>query len=169
MQIPIENFGPVKGIALPDNWVQTEPEDADNLLKTARVYEFKNTDCEAARFCLFQKGLQVSPDGCQAFEDVLAKGGTVPTSSFLPLMEVLGNQAFSDYFEVSFAKVETLNGKKGLILEGTWPASQSKTISFFVLDSKQRLGYEIYLQAPIEVFENQATLAAMALNSVQWK
>lgn len=165
--IPLENFGPVKAITLPDDWFPCT--DEDNLHPNARITEFQNATCEAARICLLQKGIPVSPGACDAFRQMLSSEGKVASSALVLLTEVLGNQAYPDYFEMSSCMVQNVGGKPVLIVEGEWRSSEAKSISAFVLNESDRLVYEIYYLAPAKEFHKFASQGRAAINSVQWK
>lgn len=166
----ITNHGQIASMDIPTGWVEG----------AAKVYagagtryfrQFYAPDIPDAKLCLFYRGLPVQPRSAQTFREVLAlPAHTLEESEITALAEVLRDRGDSQQFQMRDIRTEDLNGRRVLVVEGTYDRIQQDTYALCVdADGTGRFVQELYYLAPFIDFVSLKAEADEAIKSIVWK
>jgi|AGTN01.2.fsa_nt_gi hypothetical protein len=172
---------PVKSLVVPLGW--SCELDEPNFNSPARsIFYFPNGAPDAV-LMFFNRGYPVAGEEVDAFKELLARGQNNGEPMKLDgrpihlnvesvkksIPQVLGNLVDVEAFEMSNAGVVEINGRKTLMVEGTWLAS-AKKFHGYLLPSDTASGaiQEIFFESVEPNFSKYLPIAQRAINSVKW-
>lgn len=167
--IQLENFGPVKELQIPENWIQENTKRNQNALKSFIKYHHPHDT--NIQICVHYKGLPVSDNSALLFSKVLESDiENLTTSNLDSLQEILGNLAISQEFKTEESKLVSKNGKRLLQVDGSWVNLSLKSRSYFI-DAREdgSIVYELYFASPTEKFDEYWAEVDRSIQSVVWQ
>lgn len=183
---------PVKSLVVPLGW--SCELDEPNFNSTARSIFYYPNGAPDTVLMFFNRGFPVGGEEVDRFKELLARDqNNVEANSGADLRkadavrsnaktvhlnveslkksipQVLGNLVDENAFEMSNAGVVEINGKKTLMVEGTWLAS-AKKFHGYLLPSDTASGaiQEIFFESVEPNFSKFLPIAQRAINSVKW-
>lgn len=163
----INEFGPIKLISLPEGWTELP---AAQLPAGRVLREFAPTDQSGVKMAFFYRGEPISAEVGALFHKILTLAPhTLSTQELNCLKEILRERTDEDIFNVRKASTEDLNGKRVLLLIGTYKQTNNELYElFFDGDSTARSVYEIYVIGPTQAYRTHLKAAKPAIESIQW-
>jgi len=168
----IENQGQIDSIDFPEGWVAGKPQPNPGI--GARSYrEVFRKDNPDTSVSFFYRGLPINDQSAHNFRDVLSKPPhALSEQEKESLKDVLSTKTpvGSDQFKMTDARVEDLNGKKVLVVEGQYTKSGDKIHAVYVdADGTGRVVQEIFYQSPADQYAKYWKQADRAFKSIDWK
>ena len=162
--------GLFKRISIPDGWVLLDMRD-EARLGVFYISEFQPPNEPNVWLSFFYRG---RPVGCEASEKFLILLSKPPhdlaEEELLPVMPIMANLSDPREFNQLSARTEDLNGKRVLVVEGTWNQPPLKTRHVFMdAEGDGRVVQEVYYQAPEGLYDRYLPTAMEAFNSIEWK
>jgi hypothetical protein len=163
----IEDYGPVKTILLPDGWVELP---APKMPAGRSLKEFAPPDQSGVKLCFFYRGEPVSAETGAIFNKVLnLPPHTLSKEELACLKEILRERTDPEIFTVLKSSTEVLNGKRILLLIGTYKQTGHELYELFMeADETGRLIYEIYIIGPTQPYRVHLKEVKPALATLKW-
>ncbi len=165
-QLGVIDMGKINSMCIPMNWTADSEYD---LAPSVQVFHpHSNPDCQLVVFCREQK---VSEAAALRFANLLALPSHQLTSDALQsLAEIIRDKASKATFLTSLAHTTNINGKRVLVIEGSYPES-AVTVKHLFFEAEKTGTYmqEILFQAPSNKFRTHCDGAMQAINSINWK
>ncbi len=168
----VENHGQIDSMSFPEGWVAGKPQENPGI-GTRSYREVYRQDHPDTVVGFFYRGLPIGDEAALNFRDLLSKPShTLSEQEKQSIREVLATKTpvGSDQFAFSTARVEDLNGKKVLVVEGQYTKSGDKIRAVYVdADGSGRVVQEIYYQSPKDEYDVYWKEAQRAFQSIDWK
>lgn|SRR5262249_5027466 len=166
----LSNHGQIASMDLPAGWVEG-PARTYTGAGTRSFRAFHSPDIPEAKLCFYYRGLPVQPESAQTFREVLGKPPhMLDESEISALSEVLRDRGNSEQFQMRDIRTEDLNGRRVLVVEGTYDKIQQDTYALCIdADGSGRFVQEIYYLAPFIDFVSFKAEADEAIKSIAWK
>ncbi len=172
MKTEIVEHGQIIKMVFPEGWVEGPREKNPGI----GARSFREVHPEASpktMLCFFYRGLPISDNGAANFRSVLEKPPHELTADEIKsLKEVLKMKTpiESAQFQIASARTEVLNGKKVLIVEGSYPEAGEQIYEIYIdADGSGEVIQEIYFQAPQADYEQYLPAAQEAIRSIVWR
>ena len=164
----LSNLGAVEQMNLPAGW--TQGEEKTGIAGQGSSKQFLAPGSKDVEITAFDRGRRYSSNAA-AFQDILGKAPHVLSPKELEsISTILGNYSDSRAFKMSACKTEDLNGKRVVVIEGTWNAVGHESYSVLANpDGKGETVQEIYFKAPAGEYKSHLNSAMQAIKSIRWK
>ncbi len=166
--------GQIAEMTLPNGWEEGRIQGA--VSGTSSYREFTPAGERDAKLIFFYRGRRMSKDASDAFLNVLKqpahmmKEDEAKTLFNPPLKEILRDKAIPGGFNLESAKTEVINGKKVLVIEGTFPGIQERTRAMYIdADGTGSAVQEVYYQAPKDKFMKHQPSVNASFKSIKWE
>lgn len=159
------SFGQVESVILNADW-----EHGISQQTPTPFTEYHSSKFPETKLCFYYRGHRMSDESSANFARTLAKPDhPLSKAELKSLEEVLGVKSDEQAFKMLDARTKSLNGKRVMILRGTYTEKQYETEAVYV-DSDGTGGtvQEIYWQSPRMDYLAQSQAKA-SLRSVLWK
>ena len=168
----IVNHGQIDRMTFPEGWVAGEPVPNPGI-GSRSFRDVHRADQPEVSVCFFYRGLPVSDGAANYFHAVLQAAPHKLTEAELEsVQEILRFKTpfKSEQFLMSSARTEDINGKRVLIVEGSYAASSDRIYEIYVdADGTGRVVQEIYYQAPENSYDRHAKDVMNIVQSIKWK
>jgi len=168
----IENKGQIERMVFPKGWIVGDPEKNPGIGTQSyqEVYRLDNHDTSVG---FFYRGLPVDDGSAVNFRALLDQPPHALSADELhSLQRIIGAKTPSDSpkFTMTSAKTEDLNGKKVLVVEGSYPESGDHIRAIYIdADGSGRFVQEVQYQAPKAEYQKHMKEVQSALKSIEWK
>ncbi len=165
----IVSIGQVDTLKLPPGWKEGQslkPTGGASLLR-----EFHPTDNKDVKLCFFYRGTRISEAGGKDFHKIIEQPPHILSSSEVEsLRETLREKANPQEFKTLVAKTEDIDGKRVLVIEGSYSKTDTESRTILVdSDGSGTAVQEIFYQAPKSDYAQHLPVAIAALKSIRWK
>jgi hypothetical protein len=163
------NEGQVKFIAIPQGFVEC-PEPARDV-DVRFLRRFQSADNDKVELAFFYRGAPMNKVIGADFRGILsAPPHELSAEEVESIQLVLRDASEPDWFDLSSARTDLLQGKTVLLIEGTWKNSHLYNLGIFIdVDGSGCIVQEIHYTAPLDVREKYAEIAKAAISSIEWK
>lgn len=163
------SIGQIDEMKLPSGW-QEGPE-AKPTGGSSLYREFHPADHPDVKLNFYYRGRRISEQAGKTFHDLLQKPAHILQGAELDgLKEVLRDKSNPESFKTLMAKTEDIAGKRVLVVEGHYPASDLETRSLFIdSDGTGTAVQEVFYQAPRADYSKYLPAANTAIKSIIWK
>ncbi len=167
----ISDLGQISNLSLPENWIAGQTQ--ANAIAADLYKEYNPPNDSDVKLCFYYRGMRCSEPAGDAFRKVLSSTDhQLDAAEYQSLQEILRNKS-PEYFSMGSAYTKEINGKRILIVEGSYDKSNASAISnktmYIDSDSKGTAVQEIYFQAPTQKFQKHFGEVDGALKSIEWK
>lgn len=167
----ISDLGQISSLSLPENW--TAGPTQENAVAADLFKEYNAPNDSDVKLCFYYRGMRCSEQAGEAFRKVLSSSDhPLNVAEYKSLQEILRNKS-PEYFSKEDAYTEVINGKRVLIVEGSYDKSNKSAISnktmYIDADGTGTAVQEIYFQAPTQKFQKYSGEVDGALKSIEWK
>lgn len=168
MSTDIENLGAVEKMKLPAGW--SKGEQRSGIGGLGHSQQFLLSDSKDTELTVFERGRRYESNA-SAFKSILAQPPhTLSAAEKEALGPILGNYGDPRAFAMASCKTEDLNGKKVLLIEGSWQELGHRSYSLINNpDGEGQTVQEIFFKAPAKKYELYLPLAKQSIKSIQWK
>ncbi|HEY9868983.1 MAG TPA: hypothetical protein V6D08_07440 [Candidatus Obscuribacterales bacterium] len=165
----LQDHGQIQRMSIPAGW--QEGPSSINGAGTSHFREFHPREDPQVKLCFYYRGLRTSREAAKNFRDVLDKPPHVLSSAELAsLKETLRDRGNPRDFKVLTAQTEDINGKRVLVVEGTYTGIQQDARAILVdSDGTGSAVQEIYFQAPKGDYLRYLKTAKDSMKSIRWK
>lgn len=169
--MPVTDIGQIKAMDLPSTWTAGTVQ--QNVFAADAYKEFNPDKDVDVKMCFYYRGIRTGRYAGEAFQKVLKEAPhDLSDEEYSSLQETLRNKD-ADYFTKTSARTEDINGKRVLVVEGSFSNNKSnqtdnKTI-YVDSDGTGTAVQEIYFQAPAGKYKQYAADADRAFKSINWK
>jgi hypothetical protein len=163
------NEGQVKFIAIPQGFIEC-PEPARDV-DVRFLRRFQSEDNDKVELAFFYRGAPLNKVIGADFRSILSSPPHGLSAEELESIQlVLRDASEPEWFEMSSARTDVIQGKTVLLIEGTWKNSQLYNLGIFIdVDGTGCIVQEIHYTAPIDAREQYAAIAEAAISSIEWK
>jgi hypothetical protein len=163
------NEGQVKFIAIPHGFVECPQPSREMDVRFLRT--FKSSDDERVELAFFYRGAPMNKFIGTDFRNILSSPPHELSSEEIESIQlVLRDASEPDWFDLTSARTDVLQGKTVLLIEGTWKNSHLYNLGIFIdVDGTGCTVQEIHYTAPLDVREKYAAIARAAISSIEWK
>jgi len=163
------SIGQVHSMSIPEDWVKRGGLDSKAMSGLSEYHPAGHHD---VKLNSFYRGMRIGADAAQAFKECLEQAPHLiekGSEELHGLTEILGEKARN--FNIGKAFTEVLNGKKVLVVEGSYKDAEHTTSQTRYIDSDgtgsavQELSYT----APGALFKAYKAAAEGAIKSIIWK
>lgn len=163
--------GPISQVTIPEDWIKIEHRRDPETHTQFALYKHKDEQEVTLRFV--RPGARIGPQTGQLFLEVIAQpeNTQVDTNSaeFVHLSVLTRGAGDPEEFNTNYARVESLNGKKVLVIDGVWKNTGLACLSVFVPAAEGAAHVqEIQLYAPPDRFEQFLPSFKKVLQSIEW-
>ncbi len=161
--------GQVDSMTIPEGWVKR---DSVNLKANSGLVEYHPAGDNDVRLNSYYRGYRISAEGANVFKECLASAAhaiSKGSNELNSLAEVINDKTGN--FNVSSASTEVLNGKKVLVVEGSYKDAEHTTSRTVYVDSDGTGSavQEISYIATGSLYKAHAGAADKAFKSIIWK
>lgn len=165
----ILNHGQIANMKLPDGWLEMTPQEqvtGDSLLR-----RFEPSDQDDVMLCLYFRGGPMSSQASQRFHELISQSPHQLSATELQgSTELLQHRGDPKHFTVKSASTGDLNGKRVLVIEGTFIPDHVSTLAMFVdADGSGKFAQEVFYQSPDNLYEKYKNTAKASMHSIVWK
>jgi hypothetical protein len=168
--VRLVNHGQIASMDMPPGWIEAAGRQYTGA--GARSFrKFHPPDRPDAKLCFFYRGTPVSAASAQALRAVLAEPAhDLDPSEFACLSEVLRDRSCPEQFHVRDIRAEDLNGRRLLVIEGSYERIQQDTYALCIdADGSGRFIQEVYFMAPFIDYVTCKMEVEEAIKSIVWK
>jgi hypothetical protein len=163
-------IGQINGLTEPSKWVPGQPSPKIGYI------EYHPGANDLVKLYTYDRGRRLDPDVAKTFADVLYNYAphTLKADELSALQKngVLRDKGPNAGFTPLIAKTEDLNGRRVLVVEGTWKPENLHVRTVYVDADIKKDGsviQELSYQAPASIYHQYLTQARKAIQSVTWK
>lgn len=165
----LSGMEPVKSLVVPLGW--SCEFDEPNFNSTARSIVYFPSVAPDTVLTFFNRGYPVGREEADILRELLARDQSELSVESIKkaIPQVLGNLVDGSAFEISDVAVVGVNGRRTLMIEGTWLAS-AKKFHGYLLPSDTATGaiQEIYFESEEPNYSRFLPIAKRAIESVKW-
>lgn len=168
MDLDVSNVGAVDKLTLPTGWAAgKEINGIGGLGRSQQYLAPGSTDVELT---FFDRGRRYNSNAA-AFNEVLTKPAhALSADEQKSLGSILGNYEDARAFKMESCKTEDLNGKRVLVIQGTWNATAHRSHSVLVSpDGSGSTVQEVFYKAPAADYNKHLPAIQSALKTIRWK
>src|SRR5215831_17041134 len=117
-------LGQVRSMTLPANWIEGLPELPDtNSLASLR--SFCPPEAKQVKLCFFYRGRPLGIQNAATFRELIHAPAHSLSQNETESLDVIGNEAYPAVFKMTAARTSDINGRRVLITEGCYLASNN--------------------------------------------
>lgn len=165
------DIGQVARMEFPNTWTAGATE--KKPMQTESLTKFQLAGDPDTKICLYDRGTPIRPSVAEAFHNLLEQAPhTLTESQFAALSEILRDKS-QQYFSKRDARTEDLNGKRVLVVEGSFykgkPDQVDNKSIYIDADGTGSVVQEIWYDSPKNKYDLHLHDANKAFKSIRWK
>lgn len=153
----------------PENWLNLGSDSMPHMVQT--IVRFVCPTSDNTQLLFRFRGHPVDPDSGRQFIKLLQANQKMLLPSEMQSIQTIINDINIDSdFRILAARLESINGRKVVTLQGRWWESAMDALSIYIAaDDEGSYIQEIHYLAPKDEFASHMPVIKRALASIQWK
>jgi hypothetical protein len=167
--IEVKDYGQIASLSVPQRWIEKPMERGEFELQTIRTFHPRENP--AVRLSLFYRGVALRSRSAMNFETILALPfHQLDEEECWSIQEVLRDAALPDAFELALARTADCNGRRTLVVTGSWPKSHESSFTMYVHPPNDPAQVqEIVFVAPENQYRAFWGAVERSLLTIRWK
>jgi hypothetical protein len=167
--IEVKDHGQIASLSIPQRWIEKPMEKGEFELQTIRTFHPRENP--AVRLSLYYRGCAVRSRSATNFANILSlPEHELDEEERWLIQEVLRDAALPDAFQLALARTADCNGRRNLVVTGSWPRSQESSFTMYIHppDDPSQI-QEIVFVAPENQYRAFWGAVERSLLTIRWK